>query len=111
MIVDGCLFKDNKAVNKEGGSMYLDCDDLTNNICSYSISNTIFDNSTAKLTGGGIKYNFYKPVMTNVNFTNNNAEYGQNYSSYPIKMKLLDKSGYALPLRAITSSEKVSQSI
>lgn len=70
--------------------MYLSCDDIINNVCTYNITNTTFLNNTANLNGGAYAFDFYKPNTTDVVFGNgtesNKAEYGDDYASYAINM-------------------------
>jgi hypothetical protein len=44
----------------------------------------MFINNRAVINGGAIYYDLYSPIgLLNNNYRNNNAQYGDNYASYP----------------------------
>ena len=45
-----------------------------------------FENNTGTQEGGAIYYNYNRPVLNNNTFTNNQALYGPNIASYPVKI-------------------------
>lgn len=56
------------------------------------IANSSFKNNIAKISGGGIhqerKIFSWEETLKKLYFSQNNALYGQNFSSYPIRIKL-----------------------
>eukprot|EP00347_Sterkiella_histriomuscorum_P014799 403359479 len=82
-VVDS-YFQGNQALM--GGALYLYCDE--DQICQYAISNTTFVQNVGITRGGAVHYNYYAPVlnMSTLNFTDNQAPYGQNISAYPFKL-------------------------
>eukprot|EP00345_Euplotes_harpa_P019284 CAMPEP_0168341028 /NCGR_PEP_ID=MMETSP0213-20121227/14419_1 /TAXON_ID=151035 /ORGANISM="Euplotes harpa, Strain FSP1.4" /LENGTH=329 /DNA_ID=CAMNT_0008347385 /DNA_START=876 /DNA_END=1865 /DNA_ORIENTATION=- len=72
----------NKAV--DGGAVFIDC--KTTDTCSNLIMDVAFTENVAVSSGGAIKYNVFRPKLTNVVFTLNKAEYGNNIASYPTKI-------------------------
>eukprot|EP00347_Sterkiella_histriomuscorum_P000895 403374110 len=60
--------------------------------CEFLVNLNDFSNNQALIKGGAIQYDLYSPSgLLNNNFLNNQAQYGQNYASYPFKLKLLNK--------------------
>ena len=57
-------------------------------VCVTTISNTIFTDNVAQISGGGVMYDLYRPTMSSLVFDNNNALYGPNIASYAIKIKI-----------------------
>lgn len=55
------------------------------------MKNQIFKNNTAN-SGGAIIYKNQRPQMENVTFLNNSAYYGPNIASYPIYMRIVEKT-------------------
>jgi hypothetical protein len=60
--------------------------------CQNIIEDNRFINNTALQDGGAIKYNSYPPILNNNTFTNNQAVYGPNVASYPVKIMRKDGS-------------------
>jgi predicted outer membrane repeat protein len=90
--VDSCTFENNTALSKDGGALYLDCQDTISSSCSYNISNSIFKNNMAGVNGGAIKYTFYAPnISKNNTFVGNQAKYGSTVASYPVQMRIFEK--------------------
>ena len=56
------------------------------------INNCVFLNNKATQAGGAIKYNFYRPILSNNTFENNTAQYGPIIGSYPIKIKMKEST-------------------
>ena len=54
------------------------------------ITNNIFDSNTAIKQGGAIKWTGSQPLIDNSNyFFNNNAIYGRNIATFPIRLNLI----------------------
>ena len=75
-------FEENVA--KSGGAIYINCDSY--DICSNMISNSTFSDNTAIEQGGAIYYNYRRPEMPNITFNNNDASYGPDIGSYPVRI-------------------------
>lgn len=85
MYINYTTFLNNSAYSGDAGALYLDCEDTVAMPCIYNIENTIMKDNTAMINGGAIKYSFYKPITSsNVTFTGNKAQYGNNMASYPV---------------------------
>ena len=69
---------------QSGGAISIDCNnyDIWQNI----INNSIFSNNMASVQGGAIFYNYRRPDMPKIEFTNNTASYGPNIGSYPVRI-------------------------
>ena len=68
----------------EGGAIYSYWSGV--HIWIVSITNSSFIGNAATLQGGAIKYNYYRPNISNAYFENNTALYGTNIASYPIQI-------------------------
>ena len=71
-------------VAQSGGAVYIDCDNY--NICQNQIQNSTFSDNTAIVKGGAIYYNFRRPKLLNATFRNNDAIYGSDIGSYPVRI-------------------------
>lgn len=79
-------FTNNQA--KKGGALYFS---WTNQLKGFlNITNCVFSNNSASISGGSVQYDLYRPHFENNQFENNTAEYGPNIASYPIKIMLKD---------------------
>ena len=56
------------------------------NLCTNSISQSQFASNYAIIKGGAINYENRRPDMINNTYSNNNAVYGSNIASYPVKI-------------------------
>ena len=80
--IEDSIFQNNQA--KNGGSIYFDSSQN-----SINITNNDFYNNEAKIDGGAIKWTLIEPKILNNTFTDNNAYYGKNIASFPIRMHIL----------------------
>ena len=71
-------------VAQTGGAIHISCDAY--DICQNIISDSTFSNNIAVKQGGAINYNFRRPELSNLTFINNEAAYGTNISSYPVRI-------------------------
>jgi hypothetical protein len=69
----------------EGGSLFLN---YINNSSDIRISDSVFKNSFASLSGGAIQWYGSKPVILSTNFSFNNAHYGKDIGSFPNSLLL-----------------------
>ncbi|CAI2361915.1 unnamed protein product [Moneuplotes crassus] len=81
-------FRNNSAYS--GGAITFECTSMAN--CELNIRNSEFFNNNAKVKGGAIYYNYNYPRINNTDFSNNKADYGPNFASYPAKIGLVDTS-------------------
>ena len=51
-----------------------------------NITQNMFENNTATKQGGAIYYDYNRPVLSNNTFVNNQAVYGHDIASYPVKI-------------------------
>ena len=82
--MDSASFSNNVA--KYGAGIFISWQ--INLRCVTSISNSTFSTNTAQSSGGGIMYDLYRPIFSNLVFQNNNALYGTDIGSYPIKIRI-----------------------
>ena len=71
-------------IAKTGGAIHISCD--TYGICQNIISDSTFSNNIAVKQGGAINYDFRRPELSNLTFINNQAAYGPNIASYPVRI-------------------------
>ena len=67
-----------------GRAIHISCD--VNDICQNIISDATFSNNISVKQGGAINYDFRRPELSNLTFINNEAAYGPNISSYPVRI-------------------------
>lgn len=60
-------------------------------------------NNSALQSGGGINYNFKRPLLNDNVFTNNSASYGPNIASYAVKIFEKDKLGESIVMKDVGS--------
>ena len=82
------LFKHNEALNGGAVRIYINYGH-TNLI---TIKDSTFENNGAKRDGGAIQYNFIRPHMENNTHLNNEAFYGPDIGSYPVKLEITDET-------------------
>eukprot|EP00347_Sterkiella_histriomuscorum_P003887 403362564 len=88
--LEGNQFLDNQAIQQKGGALYLSCSQQRIKKCDFSVFQNNFTNNQALSKGGAIYYDLYSPAgLMNNFFKDNQAQYGQNYASYPYKLKLI----------------------
>jgi predicted outer membrane repeat protein len=84
--ITNCSFLENKAIS--GGSISFRC---TSNVkWGLTVNDTSFESNRAIEKGGAIYYDFARPSMNNLTFANNEALYGKNIASYPVKIRIYE---------------------
>ncbi|CAI2367266.1 unnamed protein product [Moneuplotes crassus] len=78
--IENCVFVGNQA--QTGGAISITC--VIGEKCFNYISNTSFIGNIAYVQGGGINYNTYPPILSNVSFDSNIAPYGADIGSYAL---------------------------
>ncbi|CAG9325837.1 unnamed protein product [Blepharisma stoltei] len=95
-------FTSNKAISNQdfyeseitegiGGAIKLSC--IKSEECKFSIKSCNFTGNSATYNGGAINWDDWKPKLNDNYFMNNVAEYGNDYSSYPIKLMSVNENG------------------
>ncbi|CAG9323993.1 unnamed protein product [Blepharisma stoltei] len=91
--ISGCTFENNYAGDSatactagEGGAVYLKSEDSIN----ITISSSTFTNNSACISGGGIQWYDYQPVLSDLVYKNNSAYYGNNLASFPYSLDVID---------------------
>ena len=80
-------------------------------LCNMNITQNRFESNTATREGGGIYYNYKRPVMSNNTFINNQASYGPNIASYPVKIVFNDSATDNMSITDIGSGIKYENTI
>ncbi|CAI2362327.1 unnamed protein product [Moneuplotes crassus] len=75
-------FVKNKA--EIGAGLSIECD--FGQSCVNNFTNLTFMNNSATQMGGGIYYNLVRPLMQNITYRDNLAEYGANIASYAVRI-------------------------
>jgi predicted outer membrane repeat protein len=101
-------FRNNVAQN--GGALDLDCE-IEEDACAYTITDCSFINNTATFSGGAIRFNAYRPAITNALYEDNIAPYGSNIGSYAVKIKLVNSTSDELIQNNIGSGVKITDQI
>ena len=78
----------NHCTAKQGGWIALLCDKEV--VCSHNIKNSYFNENRATIKGGAIYFDLYRPILDKNVFDNNQAVYGNDIASYPVKVRLKD---------------------
>ncbi|CAI2379704.1 unnamed protein product [Moneuplotes crassus] len=84
--IESCIFESNTAL--KGGAIAFECTSSHN--CKLGMANSIFINNTGVAEGGAISYNYSPPSQTNVTFEGNQAPYGPDYASYPVRIGVIN---------------------
>jgi hypothetical protein len=105
--ITNSTFNESTATN--GAAISFKCSSTT--LCGLYVSNSTFSNNAAETQGGAIYYNFIRPQMSNLIFSNNTAQYGQNIASYPVKIKLQNSDSDTIELNNIGSGIKLNETL
>ena len=92
------------AVAGYGGGLVLMCKDAPA-VCEVSISYCVFEGNKAGKQGGSIHWMNFQPLVTETVFSNGEAFYGPDISSFPVELRLtsitgsgsVDYQGYITP--------------
>ena len=80
--INNVKFENNKA--ESGGAIFMGCNAYDS--CSSNIEHSKFTNNTAIEQGGAIYYNFKRPNLLSITYIGNQAMYGPNFASYPVRI-------------------------
>ncbi|CAI2368076.1 unnamed protein product [Moneuplotes crassus] len=106
--IEDTIFRNNSA--DSGGAITFECTSMAN--CELNIENSKFLENSARLSGGAIYYNYNYPRIKNTAFSNNSANYGPNFASYPAKIELTDSSqGNDIILENVGSGITIDQTL
>ena len=97
--VSNWTFVNNKA--QSGAAISFEWESLLN--WDLYIENTLFDSNAAVLQGGAIYYNYKRPQLSKINFSNNQAVYGPNIASYAVKVRFHESSSDQMSISYIAS--------
>ncbi|CAI2369157.1 unnamed protein product [Moneuplotes crassus] len=106
--IEDTIFRNNSAYS--GGAIAFECTSMAN--CELNIENSKFLENSARVSGGAIYYNYNYPKIKTTEFSNNSANYGPNFASYPAKIGLADSSqGNDIILDNIGSGITIDQTL
>ena len=74
----------------DGGAIHFSCTSTQN--CNLTLTDVTLDSNNATRRGGALYYDFVRPSLNRVKYNNNDAAYGQNIASYPVKIKLVNST-------------------
>eukprot|EP00347_Sterkiella_histriomuscorum_P014225 403361694 len=81
--IQNSTFNNNEAL-LSGGSIYIA-------YCWTNLTGNTFMKNKASISGGGIYYELNEPFnLINQDYSQNESPYGQNYASYPTKLKIIN---------------------
>ena len=83
----------------DGGALFLSWSIENKKKALFETSLNTFQSNQALKKGGAIYYDLFSPsqLMNNI-YSNNHAQYGKNYASYPYQLKLMSASIFELAL-------------
>ncbi|CAI2360413.1 unnamed protein product [Moneuplotes crassus] len=106
--IEDTVFRNNSA--DSGGAITFECTSMAN--CELNIENSKFLENSARASGGAIYYNYNYPRIKNTAFSNNSANYGPNFASYPAKIGLANSSqGNDIILNNVGSGITIDQTL
>ena len=76
-----------------------------------NITQNKFENNVATKEGGAIYYNYNRPVISNNTFIKNQAIYGRDIASYPVKIVMKDRNTDDMSLYNVGSGIKYEENI
>lgn len=82
---------DRKDIISRGGAINLECN-LNSISCKQSIINNTFILNSATIKGGAISWIDVMPILINNTYLHNTAQYGNDISSFPIKLDHIEAS-------------------
>ena len=71
-----------------------------------NITQNTFRRNNGTKEGGAIYYDYNRPVISNNTFINNQASYGSNIASYPVKIVMRDSNTDHMSLESVGSGIK-----
>ena len=98
-VVSKSVFRNNRAFT--GAGIYFHCTSFQN--CNLTMVDSEFENNIAFEKGGAIHYTYRRPLLMNVSYSNNTAEYGPNISSYAVKITFAETGNDKMHLSNIGS--------
>ena len=101
------VFINNSAVN--GGAIAFECTSLI--LCDLHLNKSTFMSNYASSQGGAIYYNYNRPVITNCIFSNNTAEYGPNFASYAVKIRMINSTSASIMIDSMVSGMQYDQAV
>ena len=80
-------------------------------LCNLIISNSTFESNFGVSLGGAIYYNYNRPMVNDSTFTNNSAEYGQNFASYAVQIRMVGDNSDKMTISSMVSGVQYNQTI
>ena len=100
-------FFNNSAIT--GGAISFEWTSLKN--WNLSITHSTFLSNTGVSKGGAIYYSYNRPVINNVTFINNSAEYGANFASYAYQIRFIDSKNDIMQLSDLVSGVEYNKTL
>ncbi|CAI2367995.1 unnamed protein product [Moneuplotes crassus] len=90
-----------------GGAVNIQCKDAKNKEhCKVSLISNRFHNNSAVKMGGALYYDSWRPQNKLNSFLSNNASYGSDIASYPVRIVLKEKENLHMNLKNVGSGIK-----
>ena len=77
-----------KNIAETGAAISFECTSLVQ--CQLNLTETVFSHNQASEKGGAIFYNYNRPLLKNITYMNNSAQYGPDIASYAVKITFND---------------------
>ena len=100
-------FINNTAIS--GGAISFECTSLDS--CNLNINATTFSSNHAASQGGAIYYNYNKPIINNISFSNNTSDYGPDFASYAIKIVMSNNTTSQMIIDNMVSGIQYDQDV
>ena len=92
-----------------GGAISFECTGAS--LWNLFLSNSAFNSNIAVSQGGAIFYDYYRPTISSVTFTNNSAEYGPNFASFAFKIKFSDSNTDEMIINNLSSGNEYNRTL
>ena len=87
-VIQNTTFMNNTGT--DGGAIHFSCTSTQN--CNLTLRDINFTDNTAARRGGALYYDFARPSLDRVRYSNNVAVYGMDIASYPVKIKIVNST-------------------
>ena len=99
----------NQNIAQNGAAISIRCSNY--DLCDNKIAGSSFESNAAEVKGGAIYYNFRRPQITDIKFTNNSAPYGSNIASYSVKIIEQTSKNASITFNNIPSGIKLGSTL
>ena len=104
-LIDSIIFIKNSNfihnIAESGGAISFECSSMKN--WNLTIDNSVFQSNFAKMRGGALNYNFARPILSQISYINNSAQYGTNIASYAVKLRFSGQNNDELKITNMIS--------